>query len=567
MKRWGRFFHNLRFKQKLLLSYSVVALIPLISWSLYSYQQTNASLRVQTGIRFQEIIGNARDNLQSRVRKIENAFALIARDPSIGQIINNQYQSSYRKYYDVTQKFDPMANTLLGLNPEVESIDIYTTGSIKSARMNFLDLEEALRTKERLRQLNNTDMTWFLDGGTLTVAQKVYSIDDPRKYAILALKVKYDAFFSEAVPDNLDNYGILVEDASGQILFREDGMHNRPDLAQLSLEEIRALCRKTEDMLLESQSIAPPGWTIHMYMDINAILVSPKSAVYSTAIIIGVSLLLILVVIVLFSKTFIKRIGALNTSLASVVSSRFTVDISSDYRDEIGEITNSVGAMVQETRELIHEVYESRLLLREAEIKALQSQINPHFLYNTLSAINWQAIKSGDMGISNIITTLSTFYRTILNKNNNVTTVRAELENTTAYLTIQRNIHSNSFDYSFDVDEAVLDYNMPNIILQPIVENAIEHGIDCKNDGERGTITIRVRASGNDIVFEVIDNGMGMSEENIRDVLVNSKKGYGVKNVNERLQLFFDKDYGLTLQRVQPHGTRATIRIPKYIHV
>ena len=238
----------------------------------------------------------------------------------------------------------------------------------------------------------------------------------------------------------------------------------------------------------------------------------------------------------------------MNTVLAETVKNRFTVTLPNQYSDEIGELTTVINNIILETKQLIVDVYESQIREREYAMKALQAQINPHFLYNTLSAINWHAIKTDNIEISEIVTSLSNFYRTALNKGSNVTTVRNELENIRAYVKIQENIHNFSFDVAYEIDEQVLDYEMPNLIIQPIVENAIEHGIDEKTDG-RGMLAIRVFRKEDSICFEIADNGKTIAFKKMEELLQQDSKNYGMKNVNKRLELFYRDKYVFTFRR------------------
>ena len=175
-------------------------------------------------------------------------------------------------------------------------------------------------------------------------------------------------------------------------------------------------------------------------------------------------------------------------------------------------------------------------------MKALQAQINPHFLYNTLSLINWKAIEADAEDISKITLALSTFYRTSLNKGKNVMSLSDELRNMRSYLDIQLMMHDYEFDVEFDVDESIGQYQSLNLMLQPLIENAIAHGIDVKTDG-RGKLTITGKEDGDLIVLTVADNGVGMSDEQAARILTEESKGYGVRNVNERIKLYYGEQY------------------------
>jgi two-component system sensor histidine kinase YesM len=195
-------------------------------------------------------------------------------------------------------------------------------------------------------------------------------------------------------------------------------------------------------------------------------------------------------------------------------------------------------------------------------MRALQAQINPHFLYNSLSLINWKAIEAGKEDISKLTLALSSFYRTSLNRGNNILTIERELENMESYLKIQSCMHDDSFDVILDVDEDIYPYETLNLILQPLVENSIEHGIDLLED-RKGYIKIIGRMDEEKIYLIVEDNGIGIEPEVLASILEFKTRGYGVRNVNERITLYYGEEYRLQIESEVGKGTRSTITIPK----
>lgn len=157
-----------------------------------------------------------------------------------------------------------------------------------------------------------------------------------------------------------------------------------------------------------------------------------------------------------------------------------SVDVVNESQDEIGHLFRSFKRMMERLNDMINQVYQSRILQQQYEMKALQAQINPHFLYNSLSLINWKAIMAEQTEISEMAQLLSTFYRTTLNKGKNTISVKGEWDNTCSYVKIQQMLHSGKFEAVLEIDENILNYHMINLLLQPLVENAIIHGLDHK---------------------------------------------------------------------------------------
>lgn len=208
---------------------------------------------------------------------------------------------------------------------------------------------------------------------------------------------------------------------------------------------------------------------------------------------------------------------------------------------------------------------------RKSEFDTLQSQINPHFLYNTLDIIVWMIENEQKQEAVKIVTALARFFRISLSKGKSIITVRDELEHVRNYLMIQQMRFKNKFVYEIDAEEEVLDLVSLKLMLQPLVENAIYHGMEFM-DGD-GEICVKVYREAEDLWFRISDNGLGMTQEQVKSLLgekkhVSSRRGsgIGVKNVNERIRLYFGADYGLTIQSEPDEGTIISIRLPAQIY-
>ena len=231
---------------------------------------------------------------------------------------------------------------------------------------------------------------------------------------------------------------------------------------------------------------------------------------------------------------------------------------------EIQELSNSFGHMVLRIQRLMSTVREEEVNLRKTELKALQAQINPHFLYNTLDSIAWMCEQGRNADAVKMVHALARLFRISISKGHELIPIAKEIEHAESYLQIQKYRYKNQFTYTFDVDPECLDYYCNKITLQPIIENAINHGLDLLV--EEGRIWVKVCQDGEDIVFFVRDNGVGMSREQLRSILQRDPKdrtGIGIKNVNDRLKIYFGKNYGLHITSEPDVGTCVEIRMPK----
>lgn len=231
---------------------------------------------------------------------------------------------------------------------------------------------------------------------------------------------------------------------------------------------------------------------------------------------------------------------------------------------EVQELSDSFGHMVLRIQQLMSTVREEEVNLRKTELKALQAQINPHFLYNTLDSIAWMCEQGRNADAVKMVHALARLFRISISKGHELIPIAKEIEHAESYLQIQKYRYKNQFTYTFDVDPECLDYYCNKITLQPIIENAINHGLDLLV--EEGEIRVKVCQEEADIVFFVQDNGVGMSQEQLRSILQHDPRdrtGIGIKNVNDRLKIYFGGRYGLRITSEPDVGTCVEIRMPK----
>ncbi len=231
---------------------------------------------------------------------------------------------------------------------------------------------------------------------------------------------------------------------------------------------------------------------------------------------------------------------------------------------EVNALSSSFGHMVLRVQQLMEQVRQEEISLRKTELKALQAQINPHFLYNTLDSIAWMCEEERTKEAVEMINALARLFRISISKGHELIPLEKEIEHAKSYLKIQNYRYKNQFTYHFQVEESCLPYYCNKITLQPIIENAIYHGIDRMVD--EGHIEIRVWEEEQAIVMTVEDNGVGMTKEQCVDILEREpgdRRGIGIKNVNDRIQIYFGERYGLQITSEPDEGTCVKIRIPK----
>lgn len=274
---------------------------------------------------------------------------------------------------------------------------------------------------------------------------------------------------------------------------------------------------------------------------------------------------LVLVGVNLILSWMMRRISVLNAGIQNIDPENPRTRLNEDASDEIGQLYGSYNRMLDRIQQLLSEKLQIGLRLKSAELKALQAQINPHFLYNTLDMVNWLAYGGQMEEIHESVIALSKYYRLVLNKGQDTLTLREELQHVMYYVKIQNIRFAGKIRYVEHVDPQLLQLEVPKIILQPLVENAILHGIR-ETEEKSGTVRVTGFRSGEDIFLKVTDNGVGMDEETLRHIMdkgrTDSHGGYGVRNVDARLKLTFGEEYGLQYTCIERKGTCVTIRLP-----
>ncbi len=266
-------------------------------------------------------------------------------------------------------------------------------------------------------------------------------------------------------------------------------------------------------------------------------------------------------------KSITSPLRQLEKVTEQVAQGDFSVRSQVDTADEVGVLSDSMNVMIDKINDLLEQVKTEQVRLRKAEFQLLQSQINPHFLYNTLDAIVWLAESGEQETVVKMVGSLSDFFRASLNQGKDIVSVREELTHVRSYLEIQQIRYQDIMEYEIDVPEELYGYSIPKITIQPLVENALYHGV--KNKRGVGHIRIRGIPEENDFLIRVEDDGIGMTPERLSQVIEGIQKKapaeseiYGLYNVNERLRLNFGEESGITIESKDKEGSTVTIRLP-----
>lgn len=351
-------------------------------------------------------------------------------------------------------------------------------------------------------------------------------------------------------------YTNLMEENNKETSQYEDGTH---------MEKF-----KGEERAIVVKTVGYTGWKIISVTPIKEIAINLNQFKFFTVIILSVSVIVIIIGNILISEQVTNPIRKLEKSVRDLENGYLDSPIYTGGSHEIQHLGKTITSMVNQMKHLMDDIVKEQEAKRKSELDALQSQINPHFLYNTLDSIVWMVESERYPEAISMVTALASLFRISLSKGKNIISIEDEIEHAKNYLQIQKVRYKDQFLVKLAIEPQILQYSTIKLIVQPLLENAIYYGVESMRD--EGVISIRGYEEGEDIYIEVSDNGMGIPFEEQSLLLTDNKRvrkrgsGIGLMNVHQRIKLYFGEAYGLQIQSELDEGTTIIIHLPKIIY-
>ena len=523
----------------------------------------------------QAIVQNARTSSEQAVAQVSNTVASYLEDMDQAMSIVQQTlgQSDARR--------DSMLNAFLNFRPDVVAVTSYSPGgALLDCWTLGRDPKEHIVANlsfdyNRARQASEPYMTaphveTIFDRYYPWVVTMTAPLQDGGEAAWVSLDLSFSSLSSA-----INNVGIgsrgycFLLDSDGNLVYHPQQQLIYADLKSENTADLAGMADGVYDngtVITCVKSVGDSGWRVVGVSYVDELVDRNMSEMVRLSLMLGV---LVLVAAVLTSWVLSNLLGRPLRGLAQAME-RFETDADHFTYHPVGgtrevqELSASFSHMVVRIQQLMVTVRQEEINLRKTELKALQAQINPHFLYNTLDSIAWMCEQGQNADAVQMVHALARLFRISISKGHELIPIAKEIEHAESYLQIQKYRYKNRFSYDFQVDPSCLDYLCNKITLQPIIENAINHGLDLLV--EEGHIQVEVKPDGDDIVFRVIDDGVGMSPEQVQAIMNQKPKdhtGIGIRNVNDRLKIYFGKQYGLRIESVPDEGTCVEIRMPK----
>ncbi len=568
---------------KLMISYMIFIVI-LVSVNGYvSHSMYDSSMRKQTRTNIQGTVLQIRDNVAYKTDDLTRISSMLYDDYNLVQYLRAKETgraNDYRMRQIIIPKLES-ASRSIGFN---QRLSMY----VRNETVNEVYPEQTYNIYhlKRIRdkawyagfpsEQYGMTMIWMQveedeEEGRISLIRRLVDTSNPlelEELGMMRFSVALKELFESVDFEKLgEGSMLLVRNSEGKTMYAsgaEDTDSSRPGPGAGTETETGNEAGKEDGRYITiEENMQRQGWTIVARVPVTIIAQEAKK---TTTFIIGICVLCFFLFTfagVFISRYFSKRITKFVSVLNAFREGDLHKRIAYKGKDEFSQIATALNGMGEDVGALINKVYLTQLQKKEAELEMLQLQINPHFLYNTLSSINRLAKFGENEKLQRMVVQLGKFYRLTLNSGRTLIPIFSEIEQSNAYLDIQKVKYGNRLEVLFDVDAAVWPYETIKIILQPFIENALKHAWS----GDRIHIRIAVRKVGQEIQYRIIDDGLGMPRWKIRDILnppseCESETGYGIRNIDQRIKLQYGPEYGVSIFSARGAGTTVLLRIP-----
>lgn len=564
-------FKDMRLKEKLILTFSVLVIISSAGISSASMAVFQTVYKEKSRQYIMDITRQTTNNLENNIDEIETITFNTLKNTKIQEqlgIVNTKTLSEYEKLLVKRSVEEELIGDAL-YNKNVTSLSVISL------------TEEAFTVQkqvgEQVIQMFSGNEVFDAKGSTLwkltddgqngiCIERAIYDFKTQRPIGIIDL-VCEEAYFTDILEDISNTYtsGTYIVDTDGIVVASNNrkhvGSYFPVELERLQniQNDSRAEINEVDSYLYTGEKM-PNGWMLVTTVAVGEI---QKDIRYFALFSGGIALLAIVVAVVaiiLMIRHITFPLGQLSKSMTAVGQGDFSGRVHIAGNDEIGSLGRTYNDMAKNIETLIEKVYKMEISQKQAEIEFLKMQINPHFLYNTLDTISWMARSGGNNDISDMAVTLADLLRATI-KQDSFITIDEELKSVRNYLFIQEYRFGDKVEASYQIDNLTRDYIIPNFILQPLVENAIIHGLEPKLG--KGNLNIEIRMQEQGIFFCVSDDGVGMTPEEVRRTYEqcerdDGRESIGIKNVYRRLKIYYGAEGTLKIESAKDEGTKIT---------
>lgn len=570
-------FHSLQ--HRIMIFSIIIVITPLLFVGTISYIKSSSILQKKISISNLNTVKQTGNNIEFILKNVHDFSLYLFQNDTVKEFLKLPPETQYKT---IQQKRSLVIRELLYLlNSKNYIQSVYLSG------FNGLTIETK-GSQEQLNEdiLNNTKKLrgapyWLFHTITrydnskinvLSIVRVINDIDNITKaLGILKINISEDAIAKIYANDDQfskqGHYYIINKDNMIISSLNKDELMSpispaiiKPEIGNKKYGYYQVKLNN-DDYLITYYDLDYIGYKLINLVPLKELLIEniviKKVTIYSMFL----STLICLIFILLFYYKVLHPLNQVRNVMQELENGNFDIRLNIKGYNEIAVLGKTFNKMSARLQELMEQVYLEKVKQKEAELKALQAQVNPHFLYNTLDTIYWMSRMENAQETSDLVKALARLFRLSLNKGNEFTTVKKELEHLESYLTIQKKRYSGLITFTIDLDEKVLNCKVVKLVLQPLVENAIYHGIE-KNGG-KGTVNVIIKKQGRYLIYEITDDGQGANVSELNRLLTEvgeENRGFGIKNVNDRIKLYFGDDCGLTFFSTPGKGTTVIVK-------
>ncbi len=592
-------FKDLRMQNKLFLAFLSVILVIMMLILYFSMTVSETSIRTQMLDSIQETTRQMGENIDNVIQGVLDVSTQVCSDETICSVLQEAKPETEEAYYRNDRTVKGILDSSFATEFSVESVFICSyNGSIYAAGKNKLSLienydftrtawfEDMKISGKNTMILSGYDVNSYITTGE---AQKLFSvvkrINEPvtgKEIGCMIVDMNSDILGNVLQSVNSNSYQqALIIDNNKKTIYHPDSKYIGTQYREPQVSQLLSM----GDGYLEAgggkgyfvfNTSRVTGWSILCVVENRYIMDSVNRLRLFLAVVAAFCLVLSVYIARNLSRNISEPVSRLQEQMHRVEEGDFDVDIRAESQDEIGRLTHAFDRMVGRTKELIENVYQSGIYQKEAELNALQAQINPHFLYNTLQTIDMMAEEEGVQEISDACQALSKIFRYSINRGREFVRLREEIVHIRNYMLIQQLRFGNKLEVEYDVEKSCEDLFIVKLLIQPLVENAVVHGIE--NVLGKCKVQIRVYRADGCLFAEVMDNGNGIEECKLKELneclqkssekkMVHEEeygggRSIGLENTNARIKLYFGREYGITIESEEGAGTCVRLRLP-----
>ena len=514
----------------------------------------------QAAVQVERIVDNYMDDISRSLKLIEGFF--LEEEPVRDVDLN--HMADLRSDVTAITSYDPETGELTGAWTGHKVFKKDALANLSFNKEEMPELGEIVISRPHVESLLLNEYPWVV-----SISTRIRQADGTEQIVVLDSRFSQIASYVDTVGVGshgycfiMDQDGTIIYHPQQQLIFaglKEENTQNMTAHSDGSYEE--------NSLIYTIRTRKGSSWRIVAVSFVDELIEDRlKDCLILLAGLLLIVLAATIVSSVVLSRYISRPIHSLNKAMGEFEANAEGFSYEPVYGSlEVTSLSNAFGHLVIRIQELMNQVRNEEIVLRKTELRALQAQINPHFLYNTLDSIAWMCEEGRNKDAVEMVNALARLFRISISKGHELIPVEKEVEHAKSYLQIQKFRYKNQFQYSFEVQESCLGYYCNKITLQPIIENAIYHGLNRMID--EGFIEIRIFEDGDDVVFTVEDNGVGMTKEQCESILHKEVKGQtggiGIKNVNDRVKIYFGEQYGMKIESELDEGTKVSIRMPK----